>query len=104
METTSHIAGLLKQNFSVSGGELAIGGIRSSELAETYGTPIFVYDAAIIRNNLNQLRKAVGERIDVYYSVKANPNPGIIKILVQMGAGLEIASAAEYVQIGRAHV
>ncbi len=102
MEKPSLVPGLIKQNFSTIDGELAIGGIKASALTETYGTPLFVYDADIIRNNLRRLRDAVGNRFEIYYSVKANPNPEIIKILVQEGVGLEISSASEYVRACRA--
>lgn len=102
MERPSLVPGLLKRNFGIVDGELAVGGIRASALAESYGTPLYVYDAAIIRNNLRRLREAVGDRIDVHYSVKANPHPDIIRILVEEGAGLEIASAGEYVRARRA--
>ena len=93
---------LVQEHFGVIDGELAIGGMRASALADTFGTPLFVYDAAIVRKNLRQLRTALGSGIDVYYSIKANPNPRIVRIFVQEQAGLEIASAAEYVRARRA--
>ncbi len=40
----------------------------------------------------------MGERVDVHYSVKANPNPAVIEVFVAEGTGLEIASAAEYLR------
>ncbi|MGI9478322.1 MAG: type III PLP-dependent enzyme [Hyphomicrobiaceae bacterium] len=82
--------------------ELAVGGRRASELAEAYGTPSYVYEAAKFRSQLSDLRDAVGDRVDVYFSVKANPNVDVIRIFVEEGAGLEIASAAEYVRARKA--
>ena len=41
------------------------------------------------------LRKALPDRFDVHYSVKANPNPEILKFFVERGAGLEVASGGE---------
>ena len=78
--------------------ELVVGGTGVTELAKTYGTPLYAYDAGTFRSQLHSLRDAVGERVDVYYSVKANPNVEVIRVFVEEGAGLEIASAAEYVR------
>jgi len=89
---------LIEGSFSVESGVLCIGGITVSELAECFGTPLFAYDAGLLRRNLQHLRQAVGERVDVHYSVKANPNPRVIEVMVAEGAGLEIASAAEYLR------
>ncbi len=89
---------LIEKSFSIEHDVLCIGGQTVSELAERFGTPLFVYDAALLRRNLQRLREAVGPRVDVYYSVKANPNPRVIDVMVAGGAGLEIASAAEYLR------
>lgn len=78
--------------------ELTIGGYRASALADTFGTPLYVYEAPTFRSQLSELRHAVGDQVDVYYSVKANPNVDVIRVFVEQGAGLEIASAAEYVR------
>lgn len=78
--------------------ELSLGGHRASELAETFGTPLYVYEAPKFRSQLSVLRHAVGDQVDVYYSVKANPNVDVLRIFVEEGTGLEIASAAEYVR------
>ncbi len=93
---------LLEDSFGSDQGVLTIGGSRVDRLAERFGTPLFVYDAALLRRNLARLRAAVGQHVDVYYSVKANPNPAVIGVLVAEGAGLEIASAAEYVRARKA--
>ncbi|MHC4549811.1 MAG: type III PLP-dependent enzyme [Planctomycetota bacterium] len=89
---------LLQEFFGLAGGELAVGGVRVSELADGFKTPVFVYDAAILRRQLDALRVALPPRVDVYYSVKANPNPAVIRAFVEAGAGLEVASGAEYVR------
>ena len=88
----------MAENFGQEDGVLTVGGVAVSDLAERFGTPLFVYDAGLLRRNLQRLRHAVGERIDVHYSVKANPNPAVISTFVAEGAGLEIASAAEYLR------
>ncbi len=89
---------LIRENFGKQAGFLTIGGVSVTDLAERFGTPLFVYDAALLRRNLRRLREAVGGRIDIHYSVKANPNPAVISVFAAEGAGLEIASAAEYLR------
>ena len=78
--------------------ELAVGGVGLSEIAEMAGTPFYVYDAALLRASLQRLREHLPERVDVHFSVKANPNPRVIAIFAEMGAGLEIASGGEYLR------
>ncbi|MEM8948031.1 MAG: type III PLP-dependent enzyme [Pseudomonadota bacterium] len=89
---------LVAEHFGRKDGTLMIGGVAVGDLAERFGTPLFVYDAGIFRRNLQRLRHAVGARVDVHYSVKANPNPDVISLFAAEGAGLEIASAAEYLR------
>lgn len=89
---------LIRENFGNEAGFLTIGGLTATDLAERFGTPLFAYDAALLRSNLQRLRDAVGARVDIHYSVKANPNPAVIGVFAAEGAGLEIASAAEYLR------
>lgn len=89
---------LVGELFAEIDGELAVGGIAASRLAAEHGTPLYVYDAEILRRRLSALRGALPERMEVLYSVKANPNPAVVRCLVAEGAGCEIASAAEYLR------
>ena len=84
--------------FGVAGRELVIGGIPVGGIAEEHGTPLFVYDQAILGEKWTRLRKALPERIDIFYSMKANPNRAILRTFVEHGCGLEIASGGELVQ------
>ncbi len=87
----------LLPNFPPADGELTVGGIRVSRLAKEFGTPLYAYDAGLLRARLELLRSHV-PGADVYYSVKANPNPAVISVFAKAGAGLEVASAAEYLR------
>ena len=89
---------LVAEHFGVQDGELAIGGIAASVLAAAHGTPLYVYDAGVLRRRLALLRATLPARVAVFYSVKANPNPAVIRCLVREGAGCEIASAAEHLR------
>jgi diaminopimelate decarboxylase len=89
---------LVAENFSGSGDELVIGGVSVGDLARTYGTPLFAYDAGLMRRSYRSLRRAVSGLAEVYYSIKANPNPAVVSLFVEEGAGLEIASGAEFLR------
>jgi len=81
-------------------GELMVGGLPISRIAACYGTPVFVYDRAVIDTKFAALRHALPTSFSISYSVKANPNPTILRLFLESGCGLEIASAGEF-QISR---
>jgi diaminopimelate decarboxylase len=87
---------LIERYFGVSGGELLIGGIPVTSLAGEYGTPLYVYDRGVIDKKVALLRDTLPAEFAIHYSVKANPNPAILKHFVSAGCGLEIASAGEF--------
>lgn len=89
---------LVDRYFAVENGELSIGGVPVSELANRYGTPLFVYDGAVMDRKWDLLRNALPPEFSIYYSVKANPNQTILRRFLEKGAGLEIASAGEFQQ------
>ena len=84
--------------FGAEQGVLTVGGISLERLAKEHGTPLYVYDAAVIRARLRELRAHIPASFAIYYSVKANPNPAVVRVCVEAGTGCEIASAAEYVR------
>lgn len=75
---------------------LAIGGIAVEELAAAYGTPLYVYDAGAMRDAYRRLANAVQGFAEIFYSIKANPNPEVARVFVELGAGLEVASGGEF--------
>lgn len=87
---------LIERYFGVSAGQLLIGGIPVTSLAAEYGSPIYVYDRGVIDKKLTLLRETLPPEFAIHYSVKANPNPAIIKYFVASGCGLEVASAGEF--------
>jgi diaminopimelate decarboxylase len=89
-------ARLVGEQFGVESGELTVGGQRVSALAERHGTPLFVYDAALLRRQARALRAALPDCVDLYYSVKANPHVDVVRTFVDEGLGLEIASVGEF--------
>jgi ornithine decarboxylase len=65
------------------------------KLAREEGTPIFVIDHDKIRQNYREF-KALLPSVQVYYAVKANPDPGIVKTLFDMGCSFDVASLPEF--------
>lgn len=86
---------LLQRHFEVVDGCLRIGGISAQDLAAEYGSPLFVYDLAILRRQVQALRDVLPRQFHLSFSVKANPNLSILQAFVAEGLGLEIASAGE---------
>jgi diaminopimelate decarboxylase len=86
---------LVTDNFGVRDGVLTVGGLAVDDLAETFGSPLYVYDGDVIERRYRALTAALAGFADVYYSIKANPNPSVVRLLVEAGAGLEVASGAE---------
>lgn len=78
-------------------GTFCPGGIPLSRLADAYGTPFYLYHGEMIVDRLHQIRAAVGEDVEILYSIKANPSLAITQILAQAGAGAEVASGGELV-------
>ena len=101
-ETAALADALVAEHFAVRDGRLIAGGTAVSELAERYGTPLFVYDAGVMRKSFTRLSEAVAGFAEIYFSIKANPNPAVAAIFVAQGAGIEIASAGEYARARRA--
>jgi len=78
------------------GGELMVGGLPVSTIAAYYGTPLFVYDRTVMDAKLAALRHALPTSFSISYSVKANPNPAILRLFLESGCTLEIASVGEF--------
>lgn len=87
---------LIAGNLSREDGVLRVGGLPLDALAAEHGTPLFVYDAGLMRRSYRALAAAVAGFASVDYSVKANPEPAVIRIFREEGAGAEIASGAEF--------
>ncbi|MCZ0736254.1 type III PLP-dependent enzyme [Phreatobacter sp. AB_2022a] len=92
---------LAAEIFSVEAGHLLVGGVRLADIAARHGTPLYVYDAAVMRRNHARLARALAGLADIHYSIKANPNPAVVAVFLAEGAGVEIASLGEY-RIARA--
>ena len=67
-------------------------------LAREHGTPVVVIDHDIIRRNYAEFRRHL-PKVQVYYAVKANPAPEIIRTLYKAGASFDVASLPEFMLV-----
>ncbi|MFC9285568.1 type III PLP-dependent enzyme [Streptomyces sp. NPDC057052] len=64
-------------------------------IADTYGTPTYVYDGDWLADNLHALRSTLHPSLEIFYSLKSNPNRGVYDVLHAAGARAEVSSLAE---------
>jgi len=64
-------------------------------LAKKHGSPLFIIDHKVLRENYEHFKKHL-PRVQAYYAVKANSNPEIVKTLYEAGASFDVASIAEF--------
>lgn len=70
--------------------------VNISELAKEYGTPLYVYSAATFRRHFEAFDSAFnGLNHLTCFSVKANSNLSLLKLLAEQGAGMDIVSGGE---------
>jgi diaminopimelate decarboxylase len=78
---------------------LAIAGCDLVDLAERFGTPLYVYDAQTIIGRAGAFREALAAsysgRATVCYAAKAYVAPWLLKLLAPEGLGLDVVSAGE---------
>ena len=75
---------------------LFLGGCAAEALAEEFGTPLYVYEEAVVRRQCRLLREGFAEaRPEIHYAVKANPNPAILRVLRSEGMGIDAVSPLE---------
>ncbi|HYV38479.1 MAG TPA: diaminopimelate decarboxylase [Gemmataceae bacterium] len=66
------------------------------QLAETYGTPLYVYSQKTLLHHLGQLQKAFAAAQPlICYSIKTNGNIHIARLMADHGAGFDVTSAGE---------
>ena len=77
-------------------GQLWAENVSLTQLAEQYGTPLYVYSRATLERHWHAFDKSVGEHPHlVCYAVKANSNIGVLNALARLGSGFDIVSGGE---------
>jgi diaminopimelate decarboxylase len=70
--------------------------IQFQALAQTYGTPLYVYDFDAMKEQFESLKEAFrGRKSILAYAVKANSNLSVIKHFAQLGSGADCVSIGE---------
>ena len=97
--------GPIPAGFGTLEGELAIDGVRASELVERAGdTPLFVYSSTMIAAQVARLRSAMPSRLAIHYAVKANPYAPVLELMARLVDGFDIASAGELAMVEAAGI
>jgi len=77
-------------------GQLWAEGVALTQLAQQYGTPLYVYSRATLERHWSAFDKSVaGHPHLVCYAVKANSNIGVLNVLARLGSGFDIVSLGE---------
>ncbi len=89
----------MAEQFSYKNDELYAEDVSISTVSNVVGTPFYLYSATAITENFLNLKKSLGglENL-ICYSVKANSNIAILKLLSQLGAGMDVVSVGEYLR------
>lgn len=88
--------------FTYKNGALYCEHLPITNLAAKYGTPLYLYSAAAIRERYQILDRAFRTvPHTICYSVKANSNLSILRLLAKLGAGFDIVSGGELERVRR---
>ena len=85
---------LFPDTAEVVGGELAVGGVAASALAEEYGTPLVVYCEETVRAAARAYRRGAPDAV-VVYGTKAFPNMAVLRLLAEEGVGADVSTLGE---------
>lgn len=98
------LAALGADRYSYRADDLHCEGVALAELAERFGTPLYVYSRASLVGRFEQLRRAFGGEARICYAVKANSNLAILRLFSELGAGFDLVSGGELRRLQRAGV
>lgn len=70
-----------------------------TELAERFGTPLYVYSRAALDAALDVYRHAFGDNALICYALKANSNLSILRHFAERGCGFDIVSGGELARV-----
>jgi diaminopimelate decarboxylase len=93
MESTALQAAL--KNFDVVENQLMVAGRSVAEWAKEYSTPLYLYDSSLIKKKVLLFREVMPSEIELYYAVKANPFSDLLKEMVNLADGFDVASSGE---------
>lgn len=83
-------------HFNYQDGTLYCEEVAVRDLAEQYGTPLFVYSSATLQHHLRQIQQAFAAADPlIAYSVKTNGNLSICRLMAENGSGFDVTSGGE---------
>ena len=87
----------MMREFPVNDGVMTIGGKSAVEIADEFGTPVYVIDEQRVRENYRNIHGAFSRFIDtkIHYACKANTSLAFLRILEQEGSGIDAVSIGE---------
>lgn len=85
---------LFPDSARIERGELIVGGSAANDLAERFGTPLYVYCEDTLRARAREVRDAVPDAL-VVYGAKAFPNVVLLRLFAEEGIGADVASLGE---------
>ena len=95
--------GVLTPGFIRTEGTLRCEAVGVDTIADRVGTPAYVYSATMVRDRYRQLDDALAALPHrVHYTLKANSNAGILRVLREQGAGVDVVSGGELYRALRA--
>ena len=90
-------------HFQYQGDRLHAENVPLAELAERYGTPLYVYSRATLERHWRAFDEAFGDHPHlVCYAVKANSNLAVLELLARLGSGFDIVSVGELERVVKA--
>ncbi|MGQ0502562.1 MAG: diaminopimelate decarboxylase [Panacagrimonas sp.] len=86
----------MTDHFNFRDGELYAESVTVSSIAESFGTPCYVYSRATLERHYRAFDEALAEvPHQVCFAVKANSNLAVLGVLARLGSGFDIVSAGE---------
>lgn len=85
---------LFPASAAVEDGELVLGGVRATALADEHGTPLVCYCERTLREQARAYRAAAPDALHVY-GVKAFPNVALLRLFAEEGFGADVSSLGE---------
>jgi len=93
----------LMSTFARVEGRLVCEGVPLSTIAQAVGTPTYVYSANAVREQYTRLAAALhGVPFRIHYSLKANSNLALLRLLHSLGSAADVVSAGELYRATRA--
>ena len=82
--------------FQYKNEQLYVEDLPVKQLAEEFGTPLYIYSRATLERHWHAFDSALGEHPHLLcYAVKANSNIGILNVMAKLGSGFDIVSQGE---------